>query len=198
MPVPRSRPISIRSMTDSTHSSHPRHHFFAMVRIVTGAPVASRAEYRIHTKAGLDAADPDRAPPSRQGREVAKSSLGRNPSDPLHESLVQVISLVGQPDTRAQSQAAGVLTRDDCADDRHTLPLGDVRQQHFEQVATERYVRTIVIERVDLCEHGTLKVGSNRRTLEVGRRHDLSAVQYELPTRVSRPRPVRGRRARGR
>jgi hypothetical protein len=53
MPVPPSRPISIRSMTDSTHSSHPRHHFFAMVRIVTGAPVASRAEYRVHTKAGL-------------------------------------------------------------------------------------------------------------------------------------------------
>lgn len=65
MPVPPSRPTSIRCMTESTHSSHPRHHFFATVRIVTGAPVVPRAEYRAHARAGLTLILPDRAPPCR-------------------------------------------------------------------------------------------------------------------------------------
>jgi hypothetical protein len=76
MPVPPSRPISIRSMTDSTHSSHPRHHFFAMVRIATGAPVASRAEYRVHTKAGLTLILTAHLPLARTG---APADKGRSP-----------------------------------------------------------------------------------------------------------------------
>jgi hypothetical protein len=80
MPVPPSRPISIRSMTDSTHSSHPRHHFFAIVRIVKGAPVASPAEYHVHTKAGLTLILTAHLPLAKSATPVPGSHLGTRTS----------------------------------------------------------------------------------------------------------------------
>jgi hypothetical protein len=88
-------------------------------------------------------------------------------------------------------------------DDWSPVTLSDVRQERFEQVAPKRHGPAIVVERVDLCEHGALKVGSDRRALQVGRDHDLSTIPDELgfvrpdghQTMVGR---ARGRRSRDR
>ncbi len=100
-------------------------------------------------------------------------------SDPLDEPFVRVIALVGEPDAGAQPQTARVLACDDCADDWSPFTLSDVRQERFQDIAAKRH-RALVIERVDLCEHGALKVASDRRALKVGRGHDLSSIPDEL------------------
>ena len=64
-------------------------------------------------------------------------------------------------------------------DDWSPVTLSDVRQERFEQIAAKRHW-PVVIERVDVCEHGALKVGAHRRALQVGRGHELAALAYEL------------------
>jgi hypothetical protein len=111
-------------------------------------------------------------------RALAKL-LRRDSPEPLNEPFVPVIALVGEPDAGAQPQTARILACNDGADDWSSFTLSDVRQERFEDVATKRHW-PVVIERVDLCENGALKVGSNRRALQVGRGHDLSTVPDEL------------------
>jgi hypothetical protein len=105
--------------------------------------------------------------------------LRRDSSDPLNEPFVRVIEVVGEPDACAKPQTACVLACNDGADDRSPFTLSDVRQERFQQVPAKRHW-PIVVERVDICQPGALKVDSDRGALQVGRGHDLSSIPDKL------------------
>ena len=64
-------------------------------------------------------------------------------------------------------------------DDWSPFTISDVRQERFEEVAAKRHW-PVLIERVEVCEHGALEVGSDRGAFQLGRGHELAAVAYEL------------------
>jgi hypothetical protein len=86
--------------------------------------------------------------------------LADHSPEPLNEPLVWVVALVGEPDTRAKPQTARVLACNDGADDWNPFTLSDVRQERFEDIAAKCH-SPVVVERVDVFEHGALEVGSD-------------------------------------